>query len=297
MSGPVVIVGNGLIGSALRAALEAGRTPVVTVARRAARSSRHFRHDLATAAGRLALRADLERLRPHRVILAHGPSDVSWIERHEQGAAEVHCGVAEAVAATGLPTVFVSTDNVFEGSAGPRRPADPAVPGNAYGRVKLRAEQLLLATGTTLALRVSLVYGWAGPRHRATYAERCLAGAFSAAPERAPVDQVFTPVHIHDVTTVLAALCAGPMPTGVRHLAGPEELSRYTFARLAYRLAGADESLVRACPRAETEWASRPPHSSLVCDDFTDVAALVDWRPRGPAEGLRTMLAERSVVG
>jgi dTDP-4-dehydrorhamnose reductase len=290
----VLVVGRGLIGSAVRDRLLARGRPVVTVARGGAAGPDHRARDLADAAGRARLHADLRELRPRCIVLAHGPSDVSWIDDHEQQAAAVHRGVAEVAAESGLPTVLVSTDNVFSGERGGHRPADRIQPGNAYGRVKAEAERALLAVGSALVLRVSLVYGWAGPAHRSTYAERCLASALAGRPLLAPTDQVFTPIQVRDVAEVVAELCATPgFLAGVAHLAGPGELSRYQFATLAYRLAGADAGLVRPCLRRDTEWASRPRHSSLACDDFSWLPGLRRWAPMPAADGLRLMLAER----
>src|SRR6202020_93432 len=98
--------------------------------------------------------------------------------------------------------------------------------------------------------------------------------------------------HVGDGAAVPAAACrcAGQL-TGIAHLAGPAELSRHEFARLAYGLAGADTALAEPCLRQDTEWACRPRFSSLACGNFTGLPGLAAWRPMDPAEGLREMLA------
>ncbi|BAL88437.1 putative NAD-dependent epimerase/dehydratase [Actinoplanes missouriensis 431] len=292
MSAPVVIVGNGLIGAACAATLRGSGHPVITVARRGESGPGHLSCDLTDAAGRAGLARLLRDRRPARVVLTHGPSDVTWINAHEREAAATHTGVAALVAESGVPAVLVSTDNVFAGDRGHHRPHDPIAPANAYGRIKAQAEQAVVEAGGT-ALRVSLVYGWAGPAYRETYGGRCLLAAAAGQPMDAPVDQEFTPVHIDDVRRVVAALCAaGTLPGGVAHLAGPAQLSRFAFARLAYRLAGADENLVRQCSRAGTEWATRPRYSSLSCDGFDHLPGLDGWSPMSAARGLALMVAE-----
>jgi dTDP-4-dehydrorhamnose reductase len=300
---PVLIVGHGLIGRAVRAELAMAGAPAVSVGRRPLGLPGYVALDLASPAGRRALAAALSRERPGLVILAHGPSDVTWIDQNETAADAVHGGVAEIVAGSGVPAVLVSTDNVFPGTRGGYRPRDRPGPANGYGRVKARAENVLLASVRALVLRVSLVYGRAGPGQRATFGQRCLDAAAQRRPLSVPVDQVFTPVHVRDVASVLAAVCrcSGPPggrerlahPAGTLHLAGPAELSRHEFARLAYRLAGADPALVRPCLRRETEWACRPRYSSLANSDFRGLPGLAGWRPMTPRDGLREMLATR----
>ena len=290
-----LIIGHGLIGAAISARLRAAGEFPVCIGRRPRDLPGYQALDLASEAGRAELAAIIAGLRPRCVVLVHGPSDVTWIDDNEAAAAAVHGEVAGIVAGSGVPAVLVSTDNVFPGQRGRYRPADPAEPANGYGRVKARAERILLTAGPALVLRVSLVYGWAGPGQRATFAQRCLDAAASGRPFSAPVDQMFTPVHVRDVATVTTAACsrAGQL-AGIRHLAGPAELSRYAFARLAYRLAGADAALVRPCLRQDTEWACRPRFSSLACDPFPGPPGAAPWRPMSPEEGLREMLTTRA---
>jgi dTDP-4-dehydrorhamnose reductase len=288
-----LIVGHGLIGGALRARLrEVAELPTVYIGHRQRELPDYRALDLASEAGRAALEKAVADLRPQCVVLVHGPSDVTWIDENEAAAAVVHCGVAAILARSGAPTVLVSTDNVFSGRRGGYRPGDAVEPTNGYGRVKADAESILLAGGSALVLRVSLVYGWHGPGQRATFAGRCLEAAAEGRPMSAPTDQIFTPIHVRDVAAVTAAVCrsAGQF-TGIKHLAGPVELSRYEFARLAYRSAGADTTLVRPCLRQDTEWACRPPFSSLACGTFSGLPGLAGWRSMTPEEGLHQMLA------
>ncbi|MFE0530388.1 SDR family oxidoreductase [Micromonospora sp. SD19] len=297
-----LIVGQGLIGGAVRDELSRRGQAPVTVARSARAdvpglpqsTGAHLRHDLDLPGGRAALRADLERIGPDRIVLTHGPSDVSWMEENEERAARIHCGVARLAADSGVPTLLISTDNVFSGERGLMRPTDPVAPRNAYGRLKAEAERVVLGSGGAV-LRVSLVYGDAGAAYRPTYAQRCLAAAAAGASFPAPVDQSFTPIHIDDVARVVAARITAPANARseagtVEHLAGPQELSRYEFARLSYAAAGADPELVLSCLRRDTPWASRPRYSSLAC---TDYGALLPghWPPARPAAGLRRMVS------
>jgi dTDP-4-dehydrorhamnose reductase len=288
----VLIVGHGLIGAAVRAMLLAQRLPVTSVGRRQTELPGYLALDLASEAGRAGLHMALEDLRPRCLLLVHGPSDVTWTDANSAAAAAVHCGVAAIAASSGIPVILVSTDNVFPGTRGGYCPDDPVEPANQYGQVKALAERAVLAVAPALVLRVSLVYGWAGAGLRATFAERCLAEAAAGRPMLAPTDQSFTPIHVRDVAEVTAAACLCAVPlTGIEHVAGPAELSRHEFARVAYRLAGADTGLVTPCLRQDTVWACRPRFSSLACGNFGHLPGLAGWRPMTPEEGLRDMLA------
>ena len=243
-----------------------------------------------TEAGRRTLAALLSDQPPDCVVLVHGPSDVTWIERHESLARVAHEGAARVVSAH--PLVLVSTDNVFDGSQPNRSVADPANPVNAYGRVKLAAENAARRGAVWTIARMSLVYGWSHPSRRPTYAEHCLTSARSAQPIAAPVDQYFTPLLVDDASAVLEGVVRSRGGGQLLHIAGPFRLSRYEFARMAYTAAGADPELVKPVRRAATEWACRPRHSSLRSDLGT-VMPRSKWRPMPPWEGLRTMLRTR----
>jgi len=163
-------------------------------------------------------------------------------------------------------------------------------PANAYGRVKRRAEEMFLRDGRATVLRVSLTYGWSDGRHRRNFAERCLLAAAHEGEFHAPIDQYFTPVYLDDVAVVVAAACLAPqMVPMVAHLAGPERLSRFAFARTAYTIAGRDPDRVRPVSRQDTVWASRPDDSSLLSTDFSAVPRLAGFAACRAAAGLAAM--------
>jgi dTDP-4-dehydrorhamnose reductase len=203
---PTVVIGHGLIGAAVAGWLSASEVPVISVAR----SRGTLRCDLTRPDGRELMLAALRGAQPRAVVLAHGPSDVTWCEREPEAAARAHEGIAGAVSGTGVPVVLTSTDNVFDGSRPRSSEADPVNPQNADGRAKLAAERAIAARPRNVILRVSLVYGWSGGQHRANFAEHCLRAARVGQPLRVPFDQEFTPVHVADVARVAAAVALEP---------------------------------------------------------------------------------------
>ncbi|MFJ4624128.1 SDR family oxidoreductase [Streptomyces sp. NPDC088812] len=242
------------------------------------------------ACGRL-----LARLRPDRVVLVHGPSDVTWCEDHPDAAVAAHTAAAENFAARsgGARLVLISTDNVFDGSRATSAEDDPVRPANAYGRAKLSAERTLLgATADAVVLRVSLVYG-----HEPADAGKWL-NFYSACAHRllrgervtVPADQWTTPVLVDDVAEVTAAVLRadGPLPP-VLHLGGPDRVSRAAWASVIAETLGAPPDLVVPTARAGTRYASRPENTCLTSRLLDRLPATKDTAVRGVAEGARLL--------
>jgi dTDP-4-dehydrorhamnose reductase len=290
----VAIAGVGLIGGPLARSLRCDGVSVTTLSRRPVDDGPHVCADLATADGRRQFGDLLRADRPAWTVLVHGPGDVTWVEDNEGAARETHLGAVAC--ATGHRLLLVSTDNVFDGTRSRRSVQARTGPPNAYGRVKLAAESAVLSgDASSVVARVSMVYGGAGSGYRATYAARCLAAASRNEALAAPVDQSFTPVHVDDVVEALSAVVRQGTRERVVHFSGPEELTRYEFACIAYEVAGADPALVRPVRRAATEWACRPRFSSL---RSSSAAALgFAWRPRDPRAGLRRMVGTARLAG
>jgi len=284
------VVGAGLIGMPIIKALRARGIDVQSVCR-SPRPESHLRADLSTAEGRRQLAETMRRWRPDRVVLVHGPGDITWMEDNEQSATATHAGTARIV--SGVPTVLISTDNVFDGAASCREDTYPVGPLNAYGRVKLAAERALDGGPAPMIIRVSMVFG---PQRcgRKDFVCASLEHARARSSFAVPVDQHLTPVYLDDVTMVVVALLLAPPRPVTLHLAGPTELSRYELARAAYQAAGVDAGLVQGVPRAQTHWACRPAHSSLANSDFSDLPGLQGFAPRDLPAALADLVSRNS---
>jgi dTDP-4-dehydrorhamnose reductase len=231
------------------------------------------------------------------IVLVHGPSDVTWCDRHPEEAMAGHRTAARnMVAAAGdRRLVLISTDNVFDGSRADCSEATPTAPHNAYGRAKLAAEQVLAGHAAATVLRVSLVYGWE-PADSAKWlnffaacAHRLLAGE----PVAVPHDQWTTPVLVDDVAAVTAAvLAARDLP--LLHLGGPDRISRADWALLIAAEFGVDPGLVVAEPRSAGRYAGRPENSCLTSTLLSRAPATAGLHVRGVREAAR-LLAARGV--
>ena len=152
--------------------------------------------------------------------------------------------VARAAFAVSARMVHVSSDLVFDGtSARPYREEDEARPVFPYGRSKLAAERAVIeAHRDALLVRPSLFYGGALPSLHELLA---LGGAAGQIDVVFFTDELRSPTPVPDLAGALLELARGEA-TGLMHLAGPEPLDRYSFARAIVENAGGDPSALRA---------------------------------------------------
>ncbi|MEO3751896.1 sugar nucleotide-binding protein [Streptomyces sp. B6B3] len=292
-----LVVGSGFVGRALArrltgagaAAVLASRTPPTPPGGLAVRD--WIRLDI-TDDGAFA--DAVERTGADTVVLAHGPSDVTWCERHPAAAAHGHVEAARQVvrAAGDRRVVLVSTDQVFDGTAEAPDETVPPRPANAYGRAKLAAERILAELPAVTLLRVSLIYGWepADSPKWLNFFAACLHRLRAGERVTAPVDQWTTPVLIDDVAAVTAALVRAEAPPRLLHLGGPARISRADWAAVIAELLGAPPGLVLGEPRANGRYADRPASSCLSSGLLATHPATAGLAPRSVREGSRLLI-------
>lgn len=289
-----MVVGSGYLGGRIGARLTAlgGRAVLCSRRRPTARSSAGTEwRELDVRDSRSCADA-VGHIGPDAVVVVHGPSDITWCERHAEETMAVHgAGAANlAAAAGGRPILLISTDNVFAGTRPSYGESDEVAPANAYGRAKLAGERTLLDTGTALVLRVSLVYGWDPDGHRPNYFTTCVRGLRGGRPVEAPVDHWNTPVLVDDVAAWSGALLHARR-TGVLHLGGPDRLSRHEWAGRIARGLGLGEAPIRAVAKAGTAYACRPDNACLHSERAASLPELSGLRPVDVDEGTRRLAA------
>ncbi|WP_406181120.1 sugar nucleotide-binding protein [Streptomyces sp. NBC_01006] len=291
-----LVVGSGFVGRAVAARLTArGDTAVLASRRPPARQSGPWvRLDAADAAS--CARA-VKEVGPDRLVLVHGPSDVTWCEADPVRAAELHAAAAAnlTAAAPGRRTVLISTDNVFDGTSPVNDESAATAPANAYGRAKLAAERIVRDAGDATVLRVSLVYGWepADSAKWLNFFAACAHRLRGGERVEAPDDQWTTPVLVDDVAAVSAAALTAGTP-GLLHLGGPDRVSRAAWAEIIADGLGVPRSRVVRVPKAHGRYASRPTHTCLTSTLLDDFLLQHGLRVRGVVEGARDLMEAAS---
>ena len=187
-----------------------------------------------------ACRALVGRHRPDVVFNLAAYTDVDAAEQHPQEAEAVNTAgagnLARAAAAHEAPIVHVSTDYVFDG----RKPSayhetDDAKPVNRYGASKLAGErQVEQANPNHLVARTAWLYSPFGRN----FVSRLLSTAATGRSCGMVADQIGNPTSALDLAEallVIARRLAGrdrDMPCGLYHLASPEPMSRFDWARM-----------------------------------------------------------------
>jgi len=240
---PLVVGTDSGIGAALFARLSAAGRPVRGTSRRPA--------SVGGAVGLLDLAAPPRDWQlPGRVSAAYLCAAVTSTElcrRDPAGTRAVNVErtteLARLLRDRGAVVVFLSTNQVYDGTR-PCRPADdPPCPRTEYGRQKADAERAVLGLGGAV-VRLTKVFAAPPPLFRG-WAAALRAGE----PVEAFADMVFAPVPAEFVTTVLMAV-------GERGAVGVVQVSAdrdVTYAEAAGRLAtqlGAEPGLVRPVPAA-----------------------------------------------
>ena len=292
MDGPILITGSeGLIGSALRAALAARGTEVGGLDIRGPRGEAGDVRDAP------CVRDSVAGCRG--IVHLAAVSRVVWGERDPQGCRDVNVGglrnvTQAAVGSTRRPwLVFASSREVYgQPYHLPVTEDAPLRPVNMYGRCKVEGERLVEAARAkglrAAVVRLSNVYG-----STRDYPDRVLP-AFARAAVRGTVlrvegeDNAFDFTHLDDTVRGLVALTKllseGETPPPIHLLTG-QSTTLGQLAALAVELAGTAAPIVRGPPRAFDV--------SRFHGDPSRAQKLLGWVPRvGLREGLGRLIRD-----
>ncbi|NMF81858.1 NAD(P)-dependent oxidoreductase [Nodosilinea sp. P-1105] len=236
-----------------------------------------------------ALMAWLQALAPDAVIHTAALSQPNRCEQQPEVSYTVNVEATRTLATycgqRGIPLVFTSTDQVFDGQGAPYDETSAPNPINRYGQHKLAAEQLIQCLHPQAVIcRLPLLYGPATPT-----AECFLQGFLRTLAARQPlrlfIDEFRTPAHGEDVAQGL--LLALEKASGLLHLGGPERLSRYDFGLKMAAVFQLEAGLIVPSRQGDVAMpAARPADVST----HSRLALGLGYRPRGIEAGLRAVL-------
>ena len=238
---------------------------------------------------RAAVRATIDGVRPRAVVNAASMTDVDGAEAEPARAFAVNrdgaAAVAEACRDIGARLVQVSTNYVFDGSAGsPYAETAAPAPLGVYGDSKLAGEAAVRAAhpGGATVLRTSWVFSATGRN----FVRSILAAARRETRLPVVADQSGRPTAAADLAAACLAVADGAAGPAILHFGGDPPVTWYDFAvaivaRMAGSAAGRPASVVPVDTAAVPRPARRPANGILDCRRYVAATgrALPDWRP------------------
>jgi len=210
------------------------------------------------------VREAMDLWRPDAVIHAAAWTDTAGCEHDPARAMRVNGEapgvVAEACQESGVPMVYISSNEVFDGEkAAPYVEDDVPNPINSYARSKLEGElRVRAALERYCIVRTSWLYG----PGRLSFPEKILTAARERGALRLVTDEVASPTWTLDLAKAIASLIRKDA-LGIFHLTNAGDCSRKEWAEEVLSLAGVNAV---AEPATQSEFGApfrKPPFSAL----------------------------------
>jgi dTDP-4-dehydrorhamnose reductase len=218
--------------------------------------------DLTDAA---ALAELFQIVQPNAVIHAAALSQPNICEVQPEASWQINVQsswrIAEHCAAAGIPCVFTSTDQVFDGQRGNYCETDPLAPVNRYSEHKVLAEEGMRSRhAQTIICRLPLMFG-ATP-HAPSFLQGFVAKLRQGETLQLFTDEYRTPASGESIAQGILLALASDIPCW--HLGGVERLSRYEFGQYLVEMLQLPMSLLQPCFQKDVPMAaSRPADVSL----------------------------------
>lgn len=174
---------------------------------------------------------------------------------------EATAALASVVRAFDGRMVYTSTDLVFDGTDAPYSEEDEAAPLSTYGQSKLGGEGYVQSYVDGLVVRIPLLYGPSFDGSRGA-SDSLIQAAKSGRELRLFEDEWRTPLHVRTAAERIVDLALDSSVLGLRHLPGPERLSRLELGSRVLAESGIDAKPV-AARRDELPGEPRPRDCSL----------------------------------
>jgi dTDP-4-dehydrorhamnose reductase len=247
--------------------------------------------DMVDIGNAVAVSEWIEPAQPTDVINCAAYTAVDDCEANERSALRVNGTavghLATACNAVNARLVHISTDYVFSGDGDrPYREDDPVAPISAYGRTKLRGEQLAVEAHRHLVVRTAWLYGRGGRNFVETIRERIEGGADRL---RVVGDQRGNPTLCSDLAAAILDLM-GTGVDGMFHAVNSGETTWHGFAVAIAQILRKEIEIMEVTSDEFPRPASRPGYSVL---DTTKLARVLG-RPMPPWEDALNRYLESS---
>lgn len=215
----------------------------------------------------------VSKAHPDLIIHLAAYTNVDRAEEEEEKAELINAvgteNVALAASKIDVPLIYISTDYVFDGTKNsPYLPTDKVNPINAYGRTKLKGEELVQKHCKKYYIaRTSWLYGMYGKNFVDT-----MLSLKDKEELKVVDDQWGTPTWTMDLAGALMKLLTKPY--GIYHLSGGgKPTTWYNFAKTIFELSNLEVNLKPCTTEEFKRPANRPKYSVMDNDKM-----LRDWK-------------------
>ena len=229
-------------------------------------------------------------LHPHVVIHCAAQSRTGPCQQNPTLARRINVEATSLLAelAAGIPFLFFSSDQVFDGAKGWYVETDPVNPLNVYGETKAEAERLVLQNPRHSVIRVGLNAG-TSPTGDRSFVEEMRNSVKDGKSLTLFTDEFRCPLPAGMTARALWELIKRDRP-GLYHLGGAERLSRWEIGQALTPWYPELAGLIRPGSVRDYVGAPRPPDLSMNCDKLQGFLSF-------PLSGFRTWLAGQTITG
>jgi len=270
----ILITGsNGLLGQKLTRALGGGMheldgfdlqaTPFLP-------GERITHHQQDITSGKATLEA-IRRLEPDLIIHAAAMTNVDRCETEKETCWNANVRATETIARAarkcGSRLIYISTDYVFDGEAGPYNEEAIPNPLSYYGKSKLGGENAVRGSGADWTIIRTIVLYGAGVGLGASFLTWLLRELRAGKPVSIVTDQWGNMTIADDLAAAIERVVQLDK-RGLFHMGGKGYMTRFEFALRAARFFGQDESLIKPVVTADLKMlvAKRPMKSGLATE-------------------------------
>jgi len=220
------------------------------------------------ASDRQEVRKVVDEIEPDIIINTAAMTNVDKCETDRDAAWRANVVTVENLAYSaklvGARVIHISTDYVFDGKSGPYDELDRPNPLSYYGRTKLASENILKTNGIPYTIvRTMVLYG-IGFGVKMNFALWLLRELSEGRPVRVVDDQFSNPTLADDLAYALMKIVELER-TGLYHVAGPDLVSRYAFARALADVFEFDQNMITPAKTSSLKQpAARPLKSGFI---------------------------------
>ena len=206
------------------------------------------------------------RLQPQAVIHCAALSRTGQCEENPVLARQINVEATQRLAelAHDIPFVFLSSDQVFDGTQGGYVESDQVNPLNVYGQTKAEAEQVVLQNPAHSVIRVALTAGTSPTRDR-SFVEDMVRAAVNGTRLTLFTDEFRCPLPAGVIARAVWEMIEHDRP-GLYHLGGSERLSRWEIGELLACWYPQLRPCIQPGSLADYQGPPRPPDLSMCTD-------------------------------